>query len=392
MDKLQQSLNAYRGRRVMLTGHTGFKGTWMALWLANVGAKLLGYSTPAPTDPSHYEASRVSELLVDEAIADIRDRQRLEQSVREFEPEIIFHMAAQPLVRLSYEQPYETFEVNAMGTANLLEVVRQSNLNVAVVVITTDKCYDNVEQVWGYRENDPLGGSDPYSASKAAAELVVHSYRNSFFTKRSSPSCGVRLASVRAGNVIGGGDWSRDRIVTDAIAHLVQGLPIPIRNPRAIRPWQHVLEPLSGYLQLGAKLLTSEDPKWCSAWNFGPTAGDTIPVGNLVDRLCQAWGSGSWKNTGRPDQLHEAQALRLSIDKATAVLGWSPRWSVATTVERTVGWYRQFHQAAGNDTIPDMRAVSLADIEAFESTEVPRDDSQPSETTGEERLAEAVSS
>lgn len=352
---------ALRGKRVFLTGHTGFKGSWLALWLHRLGATVYGYSLPPPTEPSNYVLSNVRSVLVGETIGDVRDRGLMRDALAAFQPEVVFHLAAQPLVRDSYAQPFETFEVNVMGTASVLDAVRELKRPCAVVCITTDKCYENREQVWGYRECDPMGGHDPYSASKGAAEILIASYRRSFFNPSAIGQHGVQLASARAGNVIGGGDWARDRIVTDMVAALVAGRPVPVRNPHAIRPWQHVLEPLSGYLALASAMLTNADPKWSEGWNFGPFSGTELPVGKLADAFVQAWGNGEWVDQSSPGQPHEASILRLSIEKAGWQLGWHPSWNCVKMVEKTARWYRSVLCEGA-----DARKACEADIEAYE--------------------------
>jgi CDP-glucose 4,6-dehydratase len=291
----------------------------------------------------------------------VRDLAALRRAVREAEPHVVFHLAAQPLVRASYDRPIDTFETNVLGTANVLEAVRLERARCAVVVVTTDKCYENREWPFGYRETDPVGGHDPYSASKAAAELVVESYRRSFFPPASLREHGVALASARAGNVIGGGDWARDRIVPDAIRALGAGESVLVRNPGAVRPWQHVLEPLGGYLLLGARLLEG-DAGACEAWNFGPRPEGTVPVSELVGAVVEAWGSGGWRATPQRGAPHEANVLRLAIEKAYARLGWSPRWPVREAVRQTVRWYALRH--AGADA-SRLRAEMVAQIGAY---------------------------
>jgi len=354
------SFSVFKNKRVFLTGHTGFKGSWLTIWLNRLGAQVHGYSLPPPTEPSNYMLAKVSGCLADETIGDIRDRNLLRRALTGFKPDIVFHLAAQPLVRESYSAPYETFDVNVMGTASLLEAVRELKQPCAVVCITTDKCYENREQVWGYRECDPMGGHDPYSASKGAAEILIAAYRRSFFASDRIGDHGIQLASARAGNVIGGGDWAKDRIVTDIVSALIAGLPAPVRNPHAIRPWQHVLEPLSGYLALASSMLTKPDPRWCEGWNFGPVSGTELPVGKLADAFVKAWGKGEWADQSAPGQPHEASILRLSIEKAGRELGWRPCWSCDETVKRTARWYRTVLCDAG-----DARAACLIDIEAY---------------------------
>jgi len=347
---------SYQGKRVLVTGHTGFKGSWLAIWLCRMGAKVYGYSLPPPTRPSNYALSGVSDLLAGEVIGDIRDRKAMQAAVRRWKPDIVFHLAAQPLVRLSYDCPYETFEANVLGTASVLDAVRaldgKRGSKTAVVCITTDKCYENREQAKGYKETDPFGGFDPYSASKGAAEILIASYRRSF---------AMNVASVRAGNVIGGGDWAKDRIIPDMIKALQRGEKPGVRNPKSVRPWQHVLEPLSGYLKLGEKLLLEpQSDVWRSGWNFGPEKSGEDNVGRVADLVAACWGEGaSWQFTGDPKAVHEACLLRLDIGKAKRVLGWRPRWSLQEAVAHTVAWYRSAdaHLAL---------ACCLADIAAYE--------------------------
>jgi len=354
----------FAGRSALVTGHTGFKGSWLTIWLHRLGAKVTGYALPPPTEPSNFVASGVQDLLRAHHEADVRDATRLERAIREADPDFIFHLAAQALVRESYQAPRETFETNVMGTVNVLEAVRKSGRPCVVVVVSSDKCYENREQVWGYREIDPMGGHDPYSASKGAAELVVASYRRSFFPPDRIAQHGVKLASVRSGNVIGGGDWSQDRIVTDMVRSLAAGRAVPIRSPQAVRPWQHVLEPLSGYLTLAARMLESDDPRWCQAWNFGPLPGEELTVSQLTDLMLRAWGEGRWQDVSDPGQFHEARVLLLSIEKALHELKWRPRWCLSEAVRRTAEWYRTFYRGAGS-----MLNACLSDIAAYESAE-----------------------
>jgi CDP-glucose 4,6-dehydratase len=352
----------FQNKKVFLTGHTGFKGSWLALWLHRLGAQVHGYSLPPPTTPSNYALSNVSKVLTGETLADIRDAKRLQETLSAFRPDVVFHLAAQALVRDSYASPHETFEINALGTSAVLDAIRDLKSPCAVVCITTDKCYENRNQVWSYRECDALGGHDPYSASKAAAEIIIESYRRSFFNPDQFHKHGVQLASARAGNVIGGGDWARDRIMTDLVAALMEGRPVPVRNPQAIRPWQHVLEPLSGYLTLAAAMLDRPDPKWSSSWNFGPLSGTELPVGKLADVFIQAWGSGTWEDTSIPGQPHEASILRLNSEKACCELGWRPRWTCREMIQRTARWYKRVLCDRAN-----ARDACEADIGAFES-------------------------
>jgi CDP-glucose 4,6-dehydratase len=363
---MQPSLaETFAGRSVFLTGHTGFKGSWLALWLHRLGARVTGYALPAPTEPSNFLASGVRDLLAEHHLADVRNAESLAQAIADAHPDVVFHLAAQALVQESYQKPRETFDINIMGTVGVLDAVRIVRRPCAVVVVSSDKCYENREHVWGYREMDPMGGYDPYSASKGAVEIVAAAYRRSFFPPSRLAEHGVKLATARAGNVIGGGDWAKNRIIPDVVRHLQAGEPVPVRSPAAVRPWQHVLEPLSGYLTLAARMLASDDPRWCEAWNFGPLPGDEIPVSRLVDSFVAAWGDGQWKDVSDPSQPHEAQVLRLGIEKSLYQLDWRPRWSVAEAVQRTAAWYRRFYR----DRPSNMREACLADIAAYGGTQ-----------------------
>lgn len=328
---------AFVGRKVLVTGHTGFKGAWLSEWLLALGADVTGYALVPPTKPALFDQLRLAHRLR-HVIGDIRDSANVAATVRTAAPDYVFHLAAQSLVRPSYDQPVETFATNVTGTINLLEAIRTINHDCVVIVVTTDKCYHNREWVYGYREEDPLGGHDPYSASKAAAELVAAAWRASFFSD--SP---VRIATARAGNVVGGGDWAVDRIVPDCIRALQAGGPIPVRNRHATRPWQHVLEPLSGYLWLAASLGSQSDASSRklleSAFNFGPDAGANKDVGSLVDGILAKW-PGAWADASEHKALHEARFLQLANDKAARLLGWRPVWSFDRTVAETVSWYR----------------------------------------------------
>jgi CDP-glucose 4,6-dehydratase len=356
----------FHGKSVLVTGHTGFKGSWLALWLHRLGAQVTGYALDPPSDPSHFVASNIGDLLVEDIRGDIRDADMMVDAVRRHAPDAIFHLAAQPIVRASLKSPRETFDVNVIGTSSVLDAVRLAGHPCAVVVATSDKCYDNSGQVWGFRENDPLGGHDPYSASKAAAELVVDAYRSSFFPSDRIAEHGVRLASVRAGNVIGGGDWAPDRIVPDAVRALSADGDLVVRNPDSIRPWQHVLEPLSGYLLLAGRLLADDRPGlWTEPWNFGPSISDEAKVADLATALVTSWGSGRWTTPQRAAPDVEAKTLRIAIDKAVATLGWRPRWHLDETVRRTVGWYRSFYE----DPKASMREHSVNDIVAYEGAD-----------------------
>jgi len=332
----------WQGKRVFLTGHTGFKGSWLSIWLHSLGAEVTGYALSPPTDPSLFDLARVSDLLLSN-LGDIRNLESLKETMARARPEIVIHMAAQPIVLDSYKNPVETYAVNVMGTVHLLEAVRHCPGIKAVVNVTTDKCYENREWVWGYRENEPMGGYDPYSNSKACSELVTASYRDSFFSRREFPSHGVALASARAGNVIGGGDWGKDRLVPDCIRALLKGEKIAIRSPMAVRPWQHVLEPLGGYLLLAQKLY-EEGPDFADAWNFGPEDADARPVEWIVKRICTRWGEGAAYEIDPGDHPHEANYLKLDCSKARARLDWRPRWNLEEAVDRILEWVRAFRR------------------------------------------------
>lgn len=356
----------WRGRRVFLTGHTGFKGGWLSLWLGSVGAEVTGYALAPNTSPNLYEAANVAQSLKESVIADIRDQDRLGEAIRRTAPEIVIHMAAQPLVRASYADPIETYSVNVVGTAALLNAVRKAGSVRGVVSVTSDKCYENREWVWGYRESDPMGGFDPYSSSKGCAELVTCAMRSSFFHPESWPEHKVAVASARAGNVIGGGDWAEDRLVPDLVRAFSSGQPASVRRPEAFRPWQHVLEPLSGYLIL-AERLVDEGPGYAEAWNFGPEESDAREVGWLADHMSKLWGDGARIEGDRRVHPHEATFLKLDCSKARARLGWRPRWKLERALEETVNWYRAFYAAA------DVRALSIAQIEAYSTRVEPRE-------------------
>lgn len=342
----------WKAKRVFLTGHTGFKGSWLSLWLQQMGATVQGYALTPPTTPSLFEEARVAEGM-GHTIGDVRDLASLQAAMAAFQPEIVLHMAAQPLVRLSYSQPVATYATNVMGTVHLLEAVRQTPSVRAVVNVTTDKCYENKEWVWGYREDEPMGGYDPYSNSKGCSELVTGAYRRSFFL-----AGGPALASGRAGNVIGGGDWALDRLVPDILRAFEAGKPVIVRNPQATRPWQHVLEPLSGYLVL-AQALWNQRQDVAEGWNFGPDEKDARPVGWICDHMVAAWGDGAaWKLDDAPNP-HEANYLKLDVSKAKARLGWTPTWELATALEKIVTWHQAWL------TKSDVRAMCLAQIEQF---------------------------
>jgi CDP-glucose 4,6-dehydratase len=341
--------NTYARKTVLLTGHTGFKGSWLGLWLTELGARVIGYSLDPPTQPNLFQAIDLATRVTD-LCGDIRDYDRLLSVFTQYRPEIVFHLAAQPLVRLSYEAPRETFEANIMGTVNLLEAVRHTPNVQAVVIVTSDKCYENREWLWGYREDEPMGGHDPYSASKGCCELATAAYLRSFFSPaRYGNGHNVALASARAGNVIGGGDWGLDRLVPDCVRALDAGQEIVLRNPKAIRPWQHVLEPVSGYLLLGAKLYEEGTP-WSGAWNFGPWDQDLWTVEAVVQKVVNLWGQGGYRveSAGHP---HEAHWLKLDCSKARVRLGWQPRYNVTEALKLTVDWYRAFYSGLSSQDL-----------------------------------------
>ena len=336
----------FKEKKVFLTGHTGFKGSWLLAWLHLLQAQVKGYALEPKNEFDLYNVIE-GDKLCESVIGDIRDRTKLEKEIIDFQPDFIFHLAAQPLVRLSYEKPIETFEINIIGTANVLEALKKLDKPCVAVLITTDKVYENKEWHYPYRENDRLGGYDPYSASKAACEIVISSYRNSFFNLSKYDQHRKAIASARAGNVIGGGDWSKDRIVPDIIRALKNNEPIEVRNPDAVRPWQHVLEPLCGYLLLGAKL--KEDPiKFSSAWNFGPNMEDNLAVKDLVEIAIETWGSGSFFTPYYDIKLHEAKLLKLDINKSINELGWKPKYNSHKAIELTLNWYLQFFNDSAN--------------------------------------------
>ncbi len=350
-------LGHYQGKRVLVTGHTGFKGAWLALWLKELGARVHGLSLPPPTHPNLHEVI-ASHAFAGQAECDIRDLSALAAAVKKIRPEIIFHLAAQPIVRQSYLQPLETFQTNANGVAHLLESVRQAELPCPVIVVTSDKCYENKEWEFAYRENDSLGGHDVYSMSKGAAELIAQSWNKSFF--QPNPRLGP-VVTVRAGNVIGGGDYAQDRIVPDCIRALIDGKPILVRNPKAIRPWQHVLECLSGYLWLGARLGNeSKTSKIATPFNFGPEPSARQPVRRLVEEVLNIW-PGSWVDGSDPKSVHEATLLSLSIEKAGALLGWYPTWNFTDAIQKTVTWYLKRHKQRDQE----MLKFSIAQIDEY---------------------------
>ncbi|MDG6773625.1 CDP-glucose 4,6-dehydratase [Thiomicrorhabdus sp. ZW0627] len=343
--------NFWSGKKVFLTGHTGFKGSWLSLWLSSMGAKVKGYSLAPPTTPSLFEEARVAEKIESE-IGDIRDFEKLSASMVGFDPDILIHMAAQPLVRLSYKEPLETYDTNVMGTAKVLEAAKSCSSLKAIVSVTTDKCYENKEWVWGYREDEPMGGYDPYSSSKGCAELVTAAYRRSFMQEK-----GVALASARAGNVIGGGDWADDRLIPDILRAFEKGEPVIVRNPMSTRPWQHVLEPLSGYLVL-AQALYENPEEYAEGWNFGPYEEDAKPVDWILDQMVSLWSDASWE-LDKNSHPHEAGYLKLDISKAKFRLNWQPTWRLKQTLEKIVKW----HQSWLNEE--DMQVICLDEINEY---------------------------
>jgi CDP-glucose 4,6-dehydratase len=352
----------WNGRRVFVTGHTGFKGSWLCAWLTSLGARVHGYAL-APTEPSAFDAMALDRRLEHE-VGDIRDGEQLTHAVRDSAPEIVLHLAAQSLVRRSYADPVGTFDTNVMGTVRLLEAVRQAGTVRAVVVVTSDKCYENREWIWGYRESDPLGGHDPYSGSKACAELVTAAYRTSFFTDGSARHATI-VTSVRAGNVLGGGDFNEDRIVPDAVRAFAQHVPVRVRNPGATRPWQHVIDPLRGYLMLAERAWDGERAV-AGAWNFGPDEVEPITVAALVREFAERWGDGAdWYAEEKPDAPHEARSLRLYSTKALSELGWRPRLTLSECLDLSVAWYRAFYQNLQPD---ELYALTMAQINRFGMT------------------------
>ena len=343
----------WRGRRVLLTGHTGFKGAWLALWLQTLGAHVTGFSLGVPTDPSLYELARVGDGMTS-VDGDVRDHRAVAVAMADAKPEVVIHMAAQSLVRRSFAEPRETYATNVMGTVNVLDAVRADDGVRAVVNVTSDKCYENREWEWGYREDEPMGGHDPYSSSKGAAEIVTAAFRRSYF---SEPD-GTRLASARAGNVIGGGDWGEERLVPDIMRAALAGEAVRVRNPNSIRPWQHVLNPLSGYLVLAQALCDSPEP--AGGWNFGPPEEDARPVGWIVERTAALWPGGLRQTLDDGPHPHEARYLKLDSSRARARLGWRPLLGLDTALQATVDWYRQLRDGA------DMRAVTVGQIETFQ--------------------------
>lgn len=348
--------NFYEGKKVLVTGHTGFKGSWLSIWLHELGAEVVGVALDPFTERDNYVLSGIKDKITD-IRGDIRDGAFLKEIFQKYKPEIVFHLAAQPLVRLSYDIPVETYETNVMGTINVMEAIRVTESVRVGIMITTDKCYENKEQIWGYRENEPMGGYDPYSSSKGATEIAIASWRQSFFNPKEYLKHQKSIASVRAGNVIGGGDWALDRIIPDCIKSLEDGNSIDIRSPKAIRPWQHVLEPLSGYMHLATKIW-NEPTKYCEGWNFGPKTESIATVWDIAFKVVQNYGKGELKDLSDPNALHEAKLLMLDISKAKFELGWEPRLNIDQTIELTIDWYKRYKTE-------DVYSLCLEQIENF---------------------------
>lgn len=345
----------WQGKRVFLTGHTGFKGGWLALWLHDLGAEVHGYALAPATDPSLFNVAKVDQVIASHTLSDIRNLDDLQNALVQSRPDIVFHLAAQPLVRYSYHAPIETYSTNVMGTVNLLEAVRHVDSIKAVINVTTDKCYENREWHWPYREDEALGGYDPYSSSKACSEIVTAAYRRSFLANQN-----VAIASARAGNVIGGGDWSCDRLIPDFLRATDAGETLSIRSPRAIRPWQHVLEPLSGYLLLAEKLFQQPD-NFAEAWNFGPSEDDAKSVEWIVNYLASIVPTMRWQTPDKPPSLHEAGHLKLDSSKARSLLGWKPCWNIGIALDKTVEWHRAWRNKE------EVRQVTLEQIRQYQS-------------------------
>jgi CDP-glucose 4,6-dehydratase len=349
----------YSGKTVLVTGHTGFKGSWLILWLQLLGARVIGYALPPHTEPSLFQLSNAQEGIT-HIIGDTRDLSKVREMCQTYKPDFVFHLAAQSLVRYSYEHPVETYETNVMGTIHLFEAIRATPSVRVCVNVTSDKCYENREWEYSYRENDPMGGYDPYSSSKGCAELITAAYRRSFFNIGNSPS--VRVASVRAGNVIGGGDWARDRLIPDCVRSLAAKSPVIVRNPDAVRPWQYVLEPLSGYLWLGACLWNTPST-FEGSWNFGPHTAGNVSVRQIVNQVVAMWGEGEWKHVcqEQSQEPHEARTLTLDITKSSSVLGWEPITSVSQAMTETIGWYLEQHR----QRTLDVKAATFDRINRF---------------------------
>lgn len=333
----------FKGKKVLVTGHTGFKGSWLTIWLHSLGAEVIGIGLDPYSEKDNFVLTKIGDKIKADIRADIRDGEKMKAIFQEYQPEIVFHLAAQPLVRLSYEIPVETYQTNVMGTINIMEAIRTTDSVKVGVMITTDKCYENKEQIWGYRENEPMGGYDPYSSSKGAAEIAISSWRRSFFNPDNYEKHGKSIASVRAGNVIGGGDWALDRIIPDCIRALEADKPIDIRSPKSIRPWQHVLEPLGGYMLLAQKMW-DEPIKYCEGWNFGPRMESISTVWEVASKVIDNYGKGELRDLSDPNALHEAKLLMLDISKAKFRLGWEPRLNIDGTVSLTTDWYKRYQK------------------------------------------------
>lgn len=340
--KMEESLgNFYKGKKILITGHTGFKGSWLAIWLHHLGAEVIGIGLEPYSEKDNFVLSQIGKCIKADIREDICNIDKVKEIFNTYQPEIVFHLAAQPLVRLSYEKPVETYQVNVMGSINIMEAIRVTPSVKVCVMITTDKCYENKEQLWGYRENEPMGGYDPYSSSKGAAEIAISSWRRSFFNPDKYETHKKSLASVRAGNVIGGGDWAMDRIIPDCIRSLENNEAIGVRSPKAVRPWQHVLEPLRGYMLLAQKMW-NEPTKYCEGWNFGPTIDSIIPVWDVAQMVVKCYGKGELRDLSDANALHEANLLMLDISKAYFRLGWKPKMNIEQCVALTVDWYKRY--------------------------------------------------
>lgn len=348
--------SVFKNKSVLVTGHTGFKGSWLCIWLKELGVNVVGYALEPYTDRDNFVVTGLQDKVA-HIIGDIRDFHVLRKIFEEYQPEFVFHLAAQAIVRESYITPKETYDINVGGTVNVLECCRLTDSVRVIINVTSDKCYENKEWIWGYRENDPMGGYDPYSSSKGCAELVTAAYRKSFFNPDNFNEHKKSLASARAGNVIGGGDWQKDRIIPDCIRALERNKPIEIRNPNATRPWQHVLEPLSGYLLLACKMY-EEPQKFCGAWNFGPNYDSIVPVGEVAEKVVAQWGNGSWIDLSGENAPHEVKLLSLDISKAKSYLQWLPLWNIDKTIEKTTDWYKTYNQV-------DPYGLCVTQIEEF---------------------------
>jgi len=357
MENMVVDTEFWKNKKVLITGHTGFKGSWLSLWLQSMGSQVVGVSLEPPTNPSLYKQARVAEDMVS-LRADIRDLDKIKEIFYEHKPEIVFHLAAQPLVRYSYHNPVETYQTNVMGTLNILEAIRNVDSVRAAVMITTDKCYENHEWEWGYRENEPMGGHDPYSSSKGCAELLIASYRDSYFPVSNYNKHKTAIASVRAGNVIGGGDWADDRLIPDIIRAVQSNSTVHIRNPNSIRPWQHVFEPLDGYIELAEKLFVSGE-QYAEAWNFGPKEEDAKPVQWIVERMTKSWGEDANWIVDESEHPHEANYLKLDCSKAHSKLSWWPKWQLDNTLGKIIEWHKEEQKGS------DMKSFSLSQIECY---------------------------